>query len=83
MNVRKHFIKVTFEQEIIDIFGIYVQLKNVILVSSTKVAQLGQSSPGQGRSSFRLSEILTVLGAVHILSNTLWGGGGLPDLLQY
>ena len=23
------------------------------------------------------------LGAVHILRNTLWGGGGLPDLLQY
>ena len=24
-----------------------------------------------------------ILGAVHILRNTLWGGGGLPDLLQY
>ena len=23
------------------------------------------------------------LGAVHILRNTFWGGGGLPDLLQY
>ena len=25
----------------------------------------------------------SLLGAVHILRNTLWGGGGLPDLLQY
>ena len=24
-----------------------------------------------------------VYGAVHILRNTLWGGGGLPHLLQY
>ena len=27
--------------------------------------------------------ICSCLGAVHILRNTLWGGGGLPDLLQY
>ena len=27
--------------------------------------------------------IPTHIGAVHILRNTLWGGGGLPDLLQY
>jgi len=28
-------------------------------------------------------EVGYILGAVHILRNTLWGGGGLPDLLQY
>ena len=32
--------------------------------------------------SFR-EAVKNVLGAVHILRNTLWGGGGLPDLLQY
>ena len=29
------------------------------------------------------SRYVILLGAVHILRNTLWGGGGLPDLLQY
>ena len=27
--------------------------------------------------------VTVMLGAVHILRNTEWGGGGLPDLLQY
>ena len=31
-----------------------------------------------------LEDIFTlIIGAVHILRNTGWGGGGLPDLLQY
>ena len=33
-----------------------------------------------GKHSFKEKSIL---GAVHILRNALWGGGGLPDLLQY
>ena len=28
-------------------------------------------------------EYVFILGAVHILRNTWWGGGGFPDLLQY
>ena len=66
-----------------NIFGTYVQLKNVILVSSTRVAQLGQSSPGQGRSSFRLSKIWTVLVIVNNMCfsfNMLFYHSGNPKI---
>ena len=41
---------------------------------------IGQSAP---TTPLNCTNVMKLLGAVHILRNTLWGGGGLPDLLQY
>ena len=87
-NPAVYCLEIAFYHELNDvgIIGIMFTLRDHHV---TPVPRSSESIDAPEMSWFNISlpglsiQSIKLLGAVHILRNTGWGGRGLPDLLQY